>query len=162
MISRWVTEIKWGLIKHIKSCPGAAAVLDLLAIYIWITFLCFTHTLRLGIRLFAAQSHWKFTLRRINKVLISMIVCSISPLAVWLQFNWCLISGGIGLLTHILGRLFSLAAFFMHFQDGVYWKQIYHLESCCFSASLPTSLQSLQLWSRQIAFRYKNLSVLIW
>lgn len=56
---------------------------DLLAVYIGITFFV-SRTLRLGIRVFAAQSHWKFTLRWINKVLIGFIGCSIHSTALLL------------------------------------------------------------------------------
>lgn len=116
MINSLVEEIKWRLIKQVESSPGTAAVLDLMRGFagcLYLDHVFVSRTLRLGIRVFAAQSYWKFTLRWINKVLISFIGCSVhSPALRLAPIQWMPDQRGIGCFIDVLGRLFSLTAFF--------------------------------------------------
>lgn len=115
---------------------------DLLAVYIGITFFV-SRTLRLGIRVFAAQSHWKFTLRWINKVLIGFIGCSIhSPALRLASIQLIPDQWGDWLLYRHLGKaLFSCFVFFFPHCD--YWKRIHHWGVWPF---FNKPLQSLSLW----------------
>lgn len=118
---------------------------DLLALYISITFFV-SRNLRLGIRVFATQSYWKFTLRWINTILISFIGWSIpSPALCLAPVQLMPDQWWTGCLIHVLARRFSLASSFSVLPiKQLARKWINYWECGHFSTSLSHSLESLR------------------